>query len=329
MKGHLEIRLLITGGSGFIGTNAVSYYIGKGITLLNIDISRPKDESQTPFWKAVDILNLPNLKKTVLDFNPTHVLHLAARTDLDEKQSIEEYKVNTIGVENLLVALSQCVNLKRVIFTSSMYVCVPGYNPTNYDDFAPHTLYGESKVRTENIVKKYNSETFEWVIIRPTSIWGPWFGHPYNDFFHHVAKRTYFNIIGKTATKTYGFIGNSIYQIDQIMFCEKKLVNKRVLYIGDYPGLNINAWAIEIATQFGIKLIPVPLVIIRFASWFGDFLSIFGIKFPLQSFRFKNMITDNTISLLRDTLEIAPQQIYSVKQGVALTLRWLKENENV
>ena len=34
-------KILITGGSGFIGTNMVAYYVSKGIEICNIDITPP------------------------------------------------------------------------------------------------------------------------------------------------------------------------------------------------------------------------------------------------------------------------------------------------
>ena len=54
-------------------------------------------------------------------------------------------------------------------------------------------------------------------IIRPTSIWGPWFGEPYDKFFHIVLKRMYFHMGEKACRKTYGYIDNVIYQIESIL----------------------------------------------------------------------------------------------------------------
>ena len=66
---------------------------------------------------------------------------------------MEEYDANFEGVKNILDALNDVPNLKRAIFASSMYVCEPGYMPQNFEDYAPHTLYGASKVETEKIIK--------------------------------------------------------------------------------------------------------------------------------------------------------------------------------
>jgi nucleoside-diphosphate-sugar epimerase len=79
------LRLLVTGGSGFIGTNVIDFYLAKDIEVLNIDKEAPRNKHHQHLWKRVDILDMSSLEQTILAFSPTHVFHMAARTDLDEK----------------------------------------------------------------------------------------------------------------------------------------------------------------------------------------------------------------------------------------------------
>jgi len=44
------MKLLITGGSGFIGTNYVDYALTKGCEVLNIDIKSPSKKEHDPYW---------------------------------------------------------------------------------------------------------------------------------------------------------------------------------------------------------------------------------------------------------------------------------------
>src|SRR5690554_4787300 len=130
------MRILITGASGFIGSNLVEYYVGRDYNILNIDSKKPSSEIYDKFWIKADIRNYDELEPIILNFNPDYIIHLAARTDLDGK-TLDEYSSNTIGTENLLKISDKLINLKRVIFTSSMLVCYPGYIPTNELDYAP------------------------------------------------------------------------------------------------------------------------------------------------------------------------------------------------
>jgi len=48
-------KILITGGSGFIGTNLIESLKGTDAKILSIDIEKPKIESHTWIWRQVDI----------------------------------------------------------------------------------------------------------------------------------------------------------------------------------------------------------------------------------------------------------------------------------
>lgn len=320
-------RILITGGSGFIGTNLIEkLLLNKQFKLLSIDISKPKIESHISIWKEVDIRNFVVLKNTFEEFKPNIVIHLAARTDLRGK-SIEDYDTNTTGVLNLLQVMSEVKCLQRVIFTSSMYVCNPGYSPQSFEDYHPHTIYGESKVMTEKIIKESNPDNYCWSIIRPTSIWGPWFGEPYADFFHIVMGRKYFHMGTKACKKTYGYIENTVYQIECIINAPSEIINKKVYYLGDWPAYDISEWADEIAEYIGIRIPNVPFALFRVLGLLGDALKIFGIKFPMSSFRLKNMTTDN-IQKLDLIQEIASDLPVLRTEGVKRTIDWIISNKH-
>lgn len=313
-------KILITGASGFIGTNLLEHFKDNYI-VRNIDINEPKISQRNTFWENVDITNYSELEKSILNFSPDYIIHLAARTDLQGK-TIEDYSSNTIGVKNLMEIVKLLPNLKKIIITSSMLVCYTGYYPKNQFDYAPTTVYGESKVETEKIVWA-NKPHCDWAIIRPTSIWGPWFDEPYRNFFDLVMSRKYFHIGNKSCTKTYGYVGNAIYQIEKILFSETKDEKKKVFYIGDNPATNIEEWGNEIANEMNIHIVKMPYLFIKCAALAGDLLKILGIRFPMTSFRLKNMTTNNIIDLSA-TMNIAPKPPYTRIAGIKKTISWLK-----
>ena len=316
-------KIIITGGSGFIGTNVVQYYISKGDEVLSIDNLPPRNAIHNKVFKKVDLEDYTSVEKTFNDFAPSYIIHLAARTDLDGK-SLEDYSANIKGVENVLKAASKVQGLKKILITSSMLVCHTGYYPKDQFDYAPTTMYGESKVKTEEIVWA-NKPICDWAILRPTSIWGPWFGVPYRNFFDMVKARRYFHIGHKSCTKTYGYVGNAVYQIDQILKEDTHDENNKVFYLGDEPPIFIEDWANEIAGELRFKVPRMPMALLKCAGWFGDFLKLFGVHFPMTSFRLKNMTTNNIIDL-KNTMAIAPNPPYTRIEGVRKTLEWMKEN---
>ena len=318
-------RILVTGGSGFIGTNLINYLQQESkYIILSLDISQPKIDSHKHIWKQIDICDANLLKKTIQEFQPDYAIHLAARTDLCGKE-LKDYAANMEGVSNLLDALEEVSNLKRAIFASSMYVCEPGYMPKHFEDYAPHTLYGESKVETEKRIKTRDPK-YTWAIFRPTSIWGPWFGEPYDKFFRIVLNKMYFHMGKRACKKTYGYIDNAIYQIMSILQAPEEKVMRKVFYLGDYEPYDITEWADEIAKCVGIKIPNIPYFLFVIAGWFGDFLKMLGITFPMTSFRLKNMTTDN-VHNLEPIKELAPNLPTSRQKGNVHTINWIKSEK--
>jgi len=319
-----KIKILITGASGFIGTNLLEKFINDGYSVLNIDINTPKNDRQVTYYMNIDITNLSKLKKSVIDFDPDYIVHLAARTDL-KGETLNEYSANTIGVRNILDAANCLVNLRKIIIASSMLVCGLGYKPENIFDYHPTTVYGESKVITEQTIWG-NQPNCDWAIIRPTSIWGEWFGSPYKDFFDMIIARKYFNISDKLCTKTYGYIGNTIFQIERLLFTDTLELDNKIFYLGDIPPNNIEEWANEIAGFFNYKILTIPYWMICIVARFGDMLKKYNIPFPMTTFRLNNMTTDNEIDL-SNIISITPDLPYTRKQGIQRTLEWIYSNK--
>ncbi|RZK44517.1 MAG: NAD(P)-dependent oxidoreductase [Hymenobacter sp.] len=316
-------KVLVTGGSGFIGTNLVAGLLEEKYEVLNVDKIAPRDKNQHPYWTQADILDYAKLENIFKDFSPDIIVHLAAVTDLDGKTA-EYYKANTEGTTNIVKIAAALPTLRRVLFTSSMYVCQPGYIPRDYDDYKPHTPYGQSKVDGELLVKRSPKQQYDWVIIRPTSIWGPWFGIPYIDFFKVVYQGQYYDF-GSTCTKTYGYVENAVYQLKKLI--EATGVHGKTFYIGDQPPIPIAEWANEISAAMGKGTIKkIPYFAIKIAALAGDVLTNLGVNFPMTSFRLANMQTDNILPLEPLYAIVGPVPVNRLK-GVEHTINWLREHK--
>ena len=317
-------RLIVTGGSGFIGTNVVEYYARQGWEVRNIDAKRPKYIEAERFWIECDITDEAALMAAVKEFDPEYIIHLAARTDLEGK-TVEDYKANTVGVENILKAAAALQGLKKILITSSMLVCHTGYIPKDQFDYAPSTCYGESKVITEQKVWAA-PPSCDWAILRPTSMWGAWFGIPYRNFFDTVKAGRYVHIGHRSCTKTYGYIENAVYQIDCILMHPTQERTNKVFYLGDTPAVFIEEWADQIAAELGRKVPRVPFWMMKMAAYAGDLLGVVGVRFPMTSFRLKNMTTDNIIPL-DNTQAIAPNPPVDRLTAIRRTLDWMAKVE--
>jgi GlcNAc-P-P-Und epimerase len=319
----MKKKILITGGSGFIGTNIINNFIRKGHQVLNVDIMKPKISSHNKNWRELDIKNYKALLIVTKEFMPDYILHLAARTDLNGK-CIDEYSSNILGTENIVKICKKIRTIKRVIFTSSMLVNAVGSTSKGFLDYNPDTSYGESKAEMEKIILNSNLK-IQWIIIRPTSIWGPWFGEPYSKFFYFVTKGLFLHPGDRACSKTYGFIDNSVFQISKLLFSKKKsLLNGKIFYIGDKPPINISNWADEISMHYrGTKNKKVYYCLFKLAALAGDFLNLLNISFPITSFRLKNMTTNNILPL-DDLYNVTGKIPFTRLQGTKKTLKWIK-----
>ena len=110
-------KVLVTGGSGFIGTNIVEYYKSIGCDVINFDINEPRNIEHIWSWRKLNLLDQDLLNSAITEISPDIVFHMAARTDLGGAD-VCDYDVNTIGVSNLINALNTLDNLKSVVFAS-------------------------------------------------------------------------------------------------------------------------------------------------------------------------------------------------------------------
>jgi nucleoside-diphosphate-sugar epimerase len=320
------MKILLTGASGFIGTNAVELFTAAGDTVLNLDPEPPLNPAHRPFWKQIDILDAAAVVAEFARFSPEAVIHLAARTDCDEETTVEEgYRVNTDGTRHVLDAIKATPGIRRVIITSSQFVCGPGYAPRHDEDFHPVTVYGQSKVITEQLTRAASLPCV-WTIVRPTNIWGPWHLRYQREFWRVVAKGWYLHPGGAPVVRCYGYVGNVLRQMRRILDEPAEHVNGQVFYVGD-PPCDIARWATAFSLALrGRKIRKVPRPILAVAGAIGDVISrITGRLFYITSSRYQSMTSDYVVSMDKTFLLLGQPPI-SLEQGVEETVAWLRAN---
>ncbi len=320
-------RVLITGGSGFIGTNLVEFYWRAGADVVNLDIAAPRNSEHTHLWREVDIRRRDDVMRALSEIRPAIVHHLAARTDLEERRDLAGYGANMEGVANLIEAIDAAGTVERVIFTSSQLVCRPGYEPRHDHDLSPHTLYGMSKVVTESVIRGWDSPQIPWVIVRPTSIWGPWFDVPYRTFFDMIARDFYRHQRGFNPRRSFGFVGNAVYQFAKLTAAPVEDIGGRTLYMSDYEPILVREWANLIQQEMGVRpLKETSYRMLKFAARLGDAMARTGISFPMTSFRLANLTSDNVSDLAPTERAVGPLP-YTVEEGVRVTVGWMRDHE--
>ena len=175
-------RVLVTGGSGFVGANLVTELLDRGHEVRSFDRA-PSPLPAHPRLQVVegDICDPDTVAAAVAGIDT--VFHTAAIIDLMGGASVtEEYRqrsfsVNVTGTENLVRA-AQAAGVKRFVYTASNSVVMGGLKISGGDETLPYTerfndLYTETKVVAEKFVLSQNGVGgLLTCSIRPSGIWG-------------------------------------------------------------------------------------------------------------------------------------------------------------
>ncbi len=295
------------------------------IDFINIDINPPKNIEHQSYWQNMDIINYTDLVKILRKFKPSHILHLAADLGMDHN-NFDDLQCNILGVENLIKAANSINSIERIVFTSSLLVCRNGYVPINDIDYSPPNFYGKSKVIGEKKIRS-SELNCQWAIVRPTSIWGPWFDYSYKTFFQTIDKNRYMHLGKNEFQKPASFVGNTVHMLMSILLNNSSEIDKSTFYIADYPCYSTKKWAIEIQKVLNSKKIKTaPLWVLRIIALLGDIMKkLFKFDPPLTSFRLNNMLTGGDYPL-KNTRKIVGELPYNLNESVYITAKWMYKN---
>jgi nucleoside-diphosphate-sugar epimerase len=317
------MKILITGGSGFIGTNAVEEFAARGHEICDLSIDEPLNSAHRQYWQACDILDREGVGMKFREFQPEWVLHLAARADCDEHTTVEKgYPVNTVGTQNVLDAMKATPSIKRAVITSTQFVCGPGPLPSGDEHYFPATIYGQSKVLTEQFTRAANLPCC-WTLIRPTNVWGPWHMRYRREFWRVLQRRMYLHPGRETVIRSYGYVKNVVDQVRRIFGAPIEKVAGRTIYVGDRP-INLLEWVNGFSRLLaGREVTIVPRPLMRALALLGDVPTrLTGRAFLINSSRYQSMVTDYSTPM-EPTFALLGENPFSMQQGIEETVKWL------
>jgi UDP-glucose 4-epimerase len=171
------MKVLVTGGCGFISSHTIDLLTKNGYEVLAIDIVLDKNRiNNSAKYVKVNILS-KKLFEVFKKFSPNIVFHFAAQTNL--RSSIEDpkkdAKLNIFGTINVLEACRK-YNAKKIIYSSSAAVYgEPKYLPVDENHpTKPESPYGLSKLVGELYIQLYNKLFgLDFTILRYSNVFGP------------------------------------------------------------------------------------------------------------------------------------------------------------
>ena len=318
------MKVVVTGASGLIGRWVVERLLKEQVETIGIDIAPPVVVAPGYQHCAGNILDGPFLNSILLEHTPKIVIHLAARIDLHGRH-VDDYPANIDGVRNVVAAARLAGSVRRVIYTSSQLVCRVGYIPKSDTDYCPDTPYGESKAFTERIVRETAGDGVEWVLCRPTTVWGPHMSEHYQRFLKYIQSGRYWHFTRRKLYKSYGYVGNVAWQYWKLATAPAGMVHGKTFYLADYDPISLRDYADELQRQLGGKPIPnCPYALAWLGAKAGDILNYSGWqKFPFNSRRLRNIMTEYRYDL-SPTQEVCGELPYTFVEGIQATAAWFR-----
>jgi UDP-glucose 4-epimerase len=263
----MKLKVLVTGGAGFIGSHLLDRLIKAGHEVSVIDdLSGGKKRNINPkakFFK-LDLREQEKTASAIKKIKPQLVFHLAANAAENKAQfsPIDITSRNYNAFINTLVP-SLRNGMKRIVFTSS--IAVYGSLQTPFKESAkpePEDLYGISKLAIEQTLEVLSKvHEFEYVITRPHNVYGPKqnMTDPYRNvvtiFMNALMKgKAYFIYGDGNQRRCFSYIDDVV---DALYKCGFENVHGKTFNMGADKDYSLNELSETVQKVTGIKIPPV------------------------------------------------------------------------
>ena len=232
-------KIIVTGGSGFIGSNLVNFLIKKKYFVINIDkLSYSSSEEsineldyKNYSFEKIDITETQKIKKIIEEFKPDGIFNLAAETHVDRSIDSPEAFIQS-NINGTFVMLNESYKYWRLlpeikrenfrfiqVSTDEVYGdLLKGRSDENYS-YKPSSPYSATKAGADHLIKSYiRTYNLSALISNCCNNYGP------NQFPEKLIPKLIFNILHNKPLPIYGHGKNSREWIYVQDHCEALLL---------------------------------------------------------------------------------------------------------
>jgi dTDP-4-dehydrorhamnose reductase len=166
------MKILITGSNGLLGQKLVSYCQQNKIDFKATSLGENRNSGcPENAYTQMDITDADQVMAVISENHPTHVIHTAAMTNVDqcENDPVGCEEINVKATENLVIACNANRSHFQLLSTDFVFDGEKG-NYQEEDQMNPLSVYAKSKVDAEKIVAE--KSTSPWSIVRTIIVYG-------------------------------------------------------------------------------------------------------------------------------------------------------------
>jgi len=166
------MRILITGSNGLLGQKIVSQLLQSKRIFLATSLGQNRNQDcPDECYAQMDICNVSEIAEVFLEFQPTHVIHTAAMTNVDTCE-LDPESCQKVNVDSVALLAAQCLKSNchfQLLSTDFVFDGLTG-NYVETDLPNPLSVYADSKVQAEVITQ--NVAGLNYSIVRTIIVYG-------------------------------------------------------------------------------------------------------------------------------------------------------------
>lgn len=322
-------RVLVTGGTGFIGSHLVELLLKRGYAVVCL-VRDPRSLQ----WLAnlqVELIqgdcSQPGSLVSAVH-GVSAVFHVAGLTRA--KHAGDYYLVNSLGTRNVLEACARHnPGIEKFVMVSSLAAAGPGRDSRpvlGYDKPRPVSDYGRSKLHAEEATLTYK-DVFPVVILRPSAVYGP----RERDMFELFRWATRGLTIGFTGGERYinpCYVGDLAAAM--ILAAEQETKSGSIYFVAENRVYSWSEFRNALLSTGGVRAldIKIPYAAAYLIGLISEFGSLFTTRAALTNRQKVREASQKywVCDLTKTENELGFRAQYPLQKGLEITWQWYREN---
>lgn len=319
------MRVLVTGGSGFIGSHLSEALALRGWEVRVLDRRPPRH----PCFEYIcaDLLDSPAVLDAIADVQL--VIHLAASHRFFGVPRDDFFRNNVDGTRVILEAATR-LGVRNIVFYSSAAVYGQHAGPTDESTTPdPSTPYGTSKLQAEHLLRRWVSDGAgrNALVIRPTVVFGPANQGNVYRLIRQIDSGLFIPIGRGQHIKSVAYIGNLLEAT--LFLLDKGLSGFELYNYSDEPQMSFARFVALVHSILGRELPQFSLPakpLLGILKPFDLLARLAGGDFPLSTAIHK--MTSATCHTALKIRSAGFRQRYSIEEGLTQTIQWYRSHAN-